>query len=434
MWRLCTFRRMCSPMIRAVCFAFPLLLLLSACGSKVHKGASLPLATGPWRMVMNIDTTGHVLELPFQFTLSHGPAGWAMVVHNQDEAIQVDSVSVAGDSIRIRMPFFDSEFRGAIAGDSLFSGVWANYYKGPHYTIPFTAVAGVQPRFKVPASKAGQDISGDWEVHFINPGEADEPAIGIFSIEDGRVKGSFATETGDLRFLEGIIGGDSLFLSSFNGSQAYLFRAALHGDSITGEFRSGKSHVQRWRAVRNAQFALANDETLTELDPAHAVDFSFSGPDGRLHTLADKQYQGKVVVLDIMGTWCPNCIDEARLLKELHGKYNAQGLEVVALSFERSTDTAVAMAALRRFRNNLGIPYTLLLAGTMHRDSVAMRLPYIKQLKAYPTTILVGRNGQVRHIYTGIYGPGTGARYSRFRERMENALVDLLREQPRKGA
>lgn len=418
-----------------VAFALPACLLLAACSGKGDGGrAALPLATGPWRMALNLDTTGGSLELPVQFTLSHGPAGWAMVVINQDESIQVDSVTVEGDSIRIRMPFFDSEFKGAMDGDSLFSGVWTNYYKGPHSAIPFTAKAGVQPRFTVGNGKARHDLSGDWEVHFSSPGDADEPAIGIFSMEGNRVKGSFATETGDLRFLEGVATGDSLFLSSFNGSQAYLFRAAVQGDSILGEFRSGKSHVQQWRAVRNPQFTLANDETLTELDPAHPVDFSFPGLDGAMHALADPQFRGKVVVLDIMGTWCPNCIDEARMLREFHGRYGPKGLEVVALSFERNADTAVAMAALRRFRKALDIPYSLLLAGTTNRDTVAVRLPYIKQLKAYPTTILVGRDGQVRHIYTGIYGPGTGARYIRFKERMEKALVDLLREQPRKGA
>jgi hypothetical protein len=85
------------------------------------------------------------------------------------------------------------------------------------------------------------------------------------------------------------------------------------------------------------------------------------------------------------------------------------------------------MAAIRHFGQKLGIGYDLLYAGPAKSDSVEHRLPFISKLKSYPTTLLIGRDGKVQHIYTGIYGPGTGARYIRFKERMENAIVEMLR-------
>ena len=184
--------------------------------------------------------------------------------------------------------------------------------------------------------------------------------------------------------------------------------------------------------MRNPAFTLANDETLTSLDPAHPVAFSFPGLDGNWRTLSDDQYRGKTVVLEIMGTWCPNCVDQSRMLDELYSKYHKDGLEAVAIAFERYPDTTRALAAIRHFRDKLGIDSELLYGGMANRDSVAVKLPFIKELKSYPTTLLIGRDGTVRHIYTGIYGPGTGARYVRFKERMENAIVELLRE-PVKG-
>lgn len=385
------------------------------------------LATGRWHMELDLDSTAGYIGLPLAFDVQRSHAGWQLIMHNQAESIVVDSVVIQGDSIMLHMPFFDSEFRGTITGTDTIRGLWHNHYKGPGYAIPFTASHGERPRFDRPAATPAFDISGDWEVHFVD-GEEREPAIGIFSTEGTRVKGSFATETGDLRFLEGAVTHDSLFLSTFNGFQAYLFRAALRNDSLIGEFRSGHRWGQAWYAVRNPAFALANDETMTRLNPGVPVAFSFPDPDGKPHALTDARYQGKAVVVEIMGTWCPNCIDQSRLLDELHAKYRKDGLEVVGLSFERYPDTLKALAAIRRFKEKLGLGYDLLYAGVAHRDSVQRKLPFISALKSYPTTLLIGRDGTVRHIYTGIYGPGTGARYLRYKERMENAIVELLRE------
>jgi len=116
------------------------------------------------------------------------------------------------------------------------------------------------------------------------------------------------------------------------------------------------------------------------------------------------------------------------MLNGFHEKYSADGLRVVGLAFERSADTKTSVAALERFHKGLGIGYQVLYAGVAKADTVKAKLPFISQLKSYPTTFLVGRDGTVRHIYTGIYGPGTGERYVRFKDRMENTIVQLLQE------
>lgn len=403
-----------------------LVLFISACGQPEVRLRQQVLAPGPWHMALNLDTSSAYVELPFQFELYQTDSAWHMLIHNQDETINVGPIVLNGDSIRIRMPFFDSEFRGVLKGPGNFHGLWYNHYKGADYAIPFTATAGEQPRFPKAATSA-TDISGDWEVHFIDADD-DEPAIGIFSVENGHVKGSFATETGDLRFLEGVTTKDSLFLSSFNGSQAFLFSAAIRRDSLLGEFRSGHRWKQAWYAVRNPHFVLADDETLTQLDLEHPVAFSFIGTDGKMHSLLDEKYKGQAVVVEIMGTWCPNCLDESRMLGEFYSKYHKDGLKAVALCFERYPDSTASMAAIRNFKERLGLDYDMLYAGLANKDSVIKKLPFIRQLKSYPTTLLIGRDGTVRRIFTGIYGPGTGARYTRFRDRMENSIVELLRE------
>ena len=384
-------------------------------------------ATGPWHMAMDLDSTAAYLEFPFQFDVDNDKGKWSLVIHNREEAIHVDSVQLVGDSIHIHMPFFDSDFHGQLQGDSVIRGIWTNHYKGPGYYIPFVATAGEKPRFAKAETTAPAAISGDWEVHFVDGG-VNEPAIGIFSLDENRVKGSFATETGDMRFLEGVATVDSLFLSAFNGSQAYLFRAAVRNDSLIGEFRSGYRYKQAWYGVRNPDFKLADDETATMLDPKHPFAFAFPDLSGKMVSNTDPDLAGKVLVVEVMGSWCPNCMDEARLLNEFQQKYRADGLRVVGLGFERSPDPKMSIAALSHFHERLGLTYDILYAGVARSDTLKEKLPFIEQLKSYPTTLLVGRDGTVRHIYTGIYGPGTGARYSHFRDRMEGAIAQLLQE------
>lgn len=414
--------------VRSLGALFLFTLIINGCGSPASKTAApAKLALGPWHMDLDLDSTAGEVLLPFQFDVTKKKDKWILVIHNQDESITVDSIQMTGDSIHIHMPFFDSDFHGELHGDSAFSGLWYNHYKGAGYAIPFMATAGLMPRFPSRKNIGSARIAGDWEVHFID-GDDDEHAIGIFNVEGGHVKGSFATETGDMRFQEGSVTSDSLFLSSFNGSQAFLFRAAVRNDSLVGEFRSGYRHKQAWYGVRNPDFKLADDETATTLDPAHPFAFSFPDLQGNIHSSSDKEYSGQVLVVEVMGTWCPNCMDEAKMLNEFHENYRTDGLRVVGLAFERSADLTSSIPALERFHSGLGIGYQVLYAGMAQADTVKAKLPFISKLKSYPTTFLVGRDGTVRHIYTGIYGPGTGERYTRFRDRMENAIVQLLQE------
>jgi len=409
---------------------FSLAVLMAGCGQDIKESTVDILTPGAWHIALDLDSTVGNKPLPFQFDLTHNGAGWKMTIHNQEEAITVDSVVLRGDSFLVRMPFFDSDFRGVIKDPKTITGSWYNHYKGPDYAIPFTATAGDAPRFQGHASTPPPDISGDWEAHFVD-GMDDEAAIGMFNVRGNAVTGTFATETGDMRYLDGMANTDSLFLSTFNGSMVYLFEAAFRHDSIIGVFHSGYRRQVRWYAVRNPGFKLGNDETLTQLDPKQHVAFSFPSADGGMCSLSDDRYKGKAVVVEIMGTWCPNCLDESRMLNEMYGKYHGDGLEMLALAFERYPDQTMAIASIQHFHDKLGLNYDMLYAGMANSDTVMSKLPFIAHFMSYPTTLLIGRDGTVRRIYTGIYGPGTGTRYVQFKDRMENSIVDLLREAPK---
>lgn len=369
-------------------------------------------------------------SLPFQFDLQRkGDSSWSATIHNASEAIQVEDITLDHDSFLMRMPLFDSEFRGVVQNDSTITGEWANHLKGPDYRIPFVARAGQRHRFNGPADGMGR-FAGTWETHF-SAGTTDAyDAIGLFEQgPEGRVTGTFVTETGDYRFLEGSVHQDSMRLSCFDGSHAFLFNAHIRGDSLVGLFQSGTHWKEPWVAVRNPSFHLRNPDSLTFLKEGYDMaDFSFPDLDGRMVSPHDARYKGKVLLLQVMGSWCPNCVDETRLLKDIHEQYANRGLDVIAIAFEKYSEKEQAIDALRRFRKTLGITYPIVHAGMATKEEAANKLPFLDHIMSYPTCIFVDRAGKVRRIRTGFYGPGTGRHFESYRHNLQLFVEQLLAE------
>ncbi len=405
--------------------ALPLVFLLGSCSGPMGSSTTPVPVTGRW--TMELDLNGRTM--PFHVELMNVDSGRLVLqVINGDEVIMVDDIERRGDSLFVRMPLFDSEFKGLIRTDSLVEGHWYNYLKGPEYRIPFVARAGQ----RAPARAPHRSLAGQWQVHF-SPGTPDGyNAIGIFEQEpDGRATGTFLTETGDYRYLEGRVHGDSLQLSGFDGSHAFLFLAGSRGDSLHGRFISGTHWEEPWVAVRNEQFTLRDQDSLTFLREGYELmDLRFPDLDGALVSPSDAKYKGKPMVVQVMGSWCPNCVDETRLLNELYAEHHAAGLEVLALAFEKSDDSARAVAGLERFRDALEVPYPILYAGKASKEEAAAKLPFLNHVMSFPTCIIVDRTGKVRRIRTGIYGPSSGQHYEHYKRSLAAFIVKLLQEDP----
>jgi thiol-disulfide isomerase/thioredoxin len=375
---------------------------------------------------MSLQLGGDVL--PFNFELLHGRnEDWSIRVHNGEETIEVREVRIAGDSIHVRWPLYDSEFHGRITSEDRMEGFWHNRLRGPDYLIPFVAQAGITDRFSKSSTPHSSLLSGTWEATF-SPGTPDAyPAIG--HMPDGSAAGTFVTETGDYRYLAGRMTADSIVLSGFNGSQAFLFKAAARGDSLLGEFRSGNHWREPWVAVRNASFKLRDPDSLTFLRPgAELVDFRFPDLDGTFISPRDDRFRNKVLVVQVMGSWCPNCVDETRLLNELYETHHAEGLELLSVAFEKATDPDKAIVGLKRFRDHLNVKYPILYAGSAGKGNAAEKLPFLNHVMSFPTCVVIDHTGRVRKILTGIYGPSTGDHYVSYRLGLETLIKQLIEE------
>jgi len=159
-------------------------------------------------------------------------------------------------------------------------------------------------------------------------------------------------------------------------------------------------------------------------DATQPFPFSFPDLDGKIVSSTDARFQGKVVLINITGSWCPNCHDEAPFLAEVYNKYRSKGLEIVALSFEEA-DQVANPTRLRAFIKQNGIKYTVLLGG--ETNSAKEKLTQAQNWNAWPTTFFVGRDGLVKGVHAGFPSPGSGVLYEKekkeFVERVEALLA-----------
>jgi thiol-disulfide isomerase/thioredoxin len=392
------------------------------------------LRMGEWRGVLLLNDT---TELPFTFEIAHPGTSYSdpffLTVKNAGERIVVEDFRFGPDSVSWRMPVFDSWFRCKYENDTAFSGMFYNRSASRPYELKFRAEFG-KKRFNVDNSKYGgfrkiHDINGKWECTF-SPGLADSSkAIGIFSRDKhGIVTGTFLTETGDYRYLEGEEDGDNeVMLSCFDGSHAFLFKARWQaGGSLKGQAWYGKYGHEEWTGFPNEKFQLRDPEKLTWITDSTNVNFTFNDLNGKPVSLSDPQFAGKVVIIQVMGSWCPNCMDETAWMAEIYKKYHKQGLEVIALAYERSTDTAKANPNIRRVRDRFGAEYTFLNTGKSGKDAASASLPFLNGIMSFPTTIYIDRTGNVRRVYTGFNGPATGAAYLKDTAEAERFIQQLL--------
>ena len=209
----------------------------------------------------------------------------------------------------------------------------------------------------------------------------------------------------------------------------YLLTGELRGDTLRGIFHAGARTQTTWLAVRSrgAPHLKAPTE-ITTADTSAPFRFAFPDLSGRVVTQQDPRFRGKVLLVDVFGTWCPTCHDAAPELVRLYRKYHGRGLEIVGLAYEVTGDSAVDGRQVRRYRDKFGIPFPLLLAGVNDTEAAAATLPQLRGFTSFPTTVFIGRDGRVRRVHAGFYGPATGAQHGRLIREFEQEIERLLRE------
>ncbi|MFM7839696.1 MAG: TlpA disulfide reductase family protein [Chitinophagaceae bacterium] len=389
-----------------------------------------PLVQGSWKGVLT-RTDGH--EVPFLFSIENTKDHTVIQIHNGKERLSITDITRTGDSLYFTLPFFEASFQTQLQPDGHLTGAFIRSSSTGILQFPFRAYPGQRERFQVTATSTPKRVAGIWEATFTRSNGTERPSVASFEQQGSQVTGTFLNPAGDYRYLEGIVNGDSLFLSAFDGSHIHLFTALIdaEGNLTNGWYYSGLSSKEPWKARRNPMAALPDSGNTPRLKEGfQTIQFSFPDLDSNWISSADPRFAGKVVIVQIMGSWCPNCMDETAFLSQFYKKYQARGLEVVALAYEYSTDFQRSRKSLLKFKNQFQVTYPMLITGVKVGDSLRTEktLPQLTSLSAFPTLLFIGKEGNVRKIESGFSGPGTGQFHEAYKKSFTAFVEQLLAE------
>lgn len=415
-------------------------------------------AVGVWRAWL--DSPGG--ELPFGLELQPksgaAPGSFAGWLWNPPERIPIARLEWIAGELVLHLDPYDSTVRARLGADAQsLDGTWRKRKDATTWVeLPFHARWGPARRFAaLPGAAPTAALPGRWRVRFASDSD---PAVAVLAEAapdgrrekaDGGLVGTFLTSTGDYRYLAGNRDGDRIRLSCFDGAHAFLFDAQLlsggpggapgsrpgqappsaGGLRLAGHFFSG----DRWHDT----FTAEPDEHAQLADPfaqsrasaeANLGALRFPDVEGRSRALNDPAFAGKARIVEVFGTWCPNCNDEAAYLVELHKKYGPRGLSIVALAFELTGDLGQDTQQVRRFAAFHHAAFPMLIAGVADKQKASRSLPLLDRVRAYPTTIFLHRDGRVRAVHTGFAGPATGAAHAELRRRFTELVEELLAE------
>jgi peroxiredoxin len=390
----------------------------------INPAATIPL--GDWRLTLAFPGG----ELPVGLELAREKGAVVAYLVNGADRTRAEQTRIVGRTLTLAFPSYESSLSLTLAGDGRLAGTARLFRRAGPLTLKAVATHGDRWRFARAADPGATSVAGTWAVSLEEEGQR-EQGLATFRQIGSRVEGTFLFPSGDYRFLAGDVIGKTLMLSTFDGNQGTLWRGTLDRDgTLAGtKIEANSQAPARWTARRDASARLAAPARPRLLQPGfERLTFAFPDADGRMVSLADPRFRGKVVVVSIGGTWCPNCHDEARFLVPYHARHKARGLEVIGLQFEYTDDPARSAAQIRRFAQRYGITYPMLVAGVANPEATRKALPAIGGVSVYPTMLFIDRAGRLRRIHTGFSGPATGKLHTDFVKDFDGFVGKLLAE------
>lgn len=386
---------------------------------------------GTWKLELR--TPGG--PLPIHTILRKSKSGrLTAVIQNGEEEIAVETLAVDNYLI-LDFPHYDSKIMLTAKPGETAEGHWQKT-RGLEETASLVCTAMRQGSSlatpatpNVPPATLGKPFLGRFEVKFADDAE---PAVAVFREAGNKsIGGTFMTTTGDYRYLTGSVDGDGvLTLACFDGAHAFLFKARNDNGKLTGDFWSGDWYHTAWQATHNPDARLADGfAQATVNESVKLEDLAYIDLKGKPRSLADPSLRGKkLTVLEVFGSWCPNCHDAASLLGELSNKHQDRGMKVVGLGFEITGNVDRDTRQLARYRDRFEIDYPILLAGLSDKTKASQSFPLIDRIRSFPTTIFIDQAGKVRAVYSGFSGPATGDAHQQLRASFERIIEKLLNE------
>jgi peroxiredoxin len=381
-----------------------------------------------WRAVLQRQDGN---EIAFNFQLQNNNKKPVLYITNAAERIRVDSIRFVGDSVFVKMPVFESSFKAEVK-NGRWQGLWIKGSSTTEQIMRFYAEKN-SARYPLTTGTPKVNLTGRWAVNFTDDKSNEATSIAEFENKGNKITGTFITPTGDYRYLEGVVTGNQLKLSGFDGGHAVLFTGFVtNNKTITnGKFLSGPKYSEDWTAIKNQKATVNQDVSAMYVKPGEErLNFTFPDIDGKPVSISNDRFKHKVVIIQLMGSWCPNCMDETAFLSDYYRKNKQRGVEIIALAYEYSTDFKRSQKSLRKFQQRFNVEYPILITGVTVSDTLRTEktLPQVTRIKVFPSSIILDKTGKIRKLDNGFSGPATGEHYEAYKKEFYRTLDELLKE------
>jgi len=402
----CRARASRPPLRAGECGAFLLLalLVLAACSKAMPEQAT-------WAGTIEL-AQGNV-HVPFHMVLdlrSPKPTGYFLV---GDEKTPIPEITRQGESLTFGFSEYGAEMRGTWDGGQL-NGTYARHRRQGDTLLKFSAAPDLGATSRSELRSSGAEFpSGKYQVYFEGEARNQSATVATFWMQEESLYGTFIAPDGDYGLLVGNVSGGKVQVNRFTGWQAIAMTLGKKDQMWSGNYYFQNDKPRGFVLFPQPNIdALPIPKQTTMKNPDAPFTFEGVSISGDTIRSSDDRFKGKSLIVDIMGTWCHNCLDSGPLLDELQKRYGNNGLQVVGISFEISDDVELAKKNLQLFKDRNGLTYTMLFCGSLDDENVNKRLrSQLNNFFAYPTTLFVGRDGKVRAINSGFKGPGTGEEY-----------------------
>ena len=363
------------------------------------------------------------LQVPFTFEIGYptGEVPEITIINGSDRRV-ISNAEIVGDSIFIPMDPFDVEIRARYTAMSM-TGTYKKYYRD--LSIPFVADFG-KSRMRKNSVRSFAPIEERWVITFSPDSDGMSKGIGLFKQRGDIVTGTIMTEVSDYRFFEGILDGDSIKLSCFDGAHAFAFLGKRTASGWSGQMIYDNGFDEPWEAKYDAKAELEDPFKMVEVEPGTQKPYyDLLGAGEGKDAIDPTKYDGKVLIIQLFGTWCPNSHDQTKYLVDWYKKNKDRDIAILASSFEANYSQAYGLERLTKYRQMNEIPYDLVLGGRLSKTAAAMPFTFMKRIEAFPTLVILDKQGFVRYVHSYFNGPATGEYYQTFDQQF-NQIIDSL--------
>lgn len=400
-------------MMKKTWFALGLMLLFINI-----KASAAEISAGPWKFVLR---TLHA-EIPFIIDFKYNKKKLTGVLHNGEESIPLKDITYVKDTISIPLQMYEISLELTQQDEKTLSGNLIRHNKNPVVKTQVVGIHGIKERYDFKKETPTIELNGKWALVMEDEKGVKSPGLGNLTQKGNQLSGSILTPTGDYRYLDGYVSGNRFEAASFDGVYNYVFQGSVKDGKMEAALLSNTKTKINGNLDPKATLPDAYKQTeLKELK------FIFPDLKGQSVSLNHPKFKNKPVVVQIYGSWCPNCVDEMNYLIPWYKQNAKRGVEIIALAFERSLSAEEATKQLQKVKNKMKVPYAILQAGSTSEDKPMDKIIGLKNFISFPTTIFLNKKHEVVKVHAGFNGPSTGEYYKIWIKEFNDTVDGLLK-------